>query len=1242
MDKKRQTRLHILLIVGILLLATVITALNVRTIFTVTAKQTEELGSLQMSEIRAQLQGALDKARQDTLTVSAAVEMLIAKDKMDSLETFLRAQRDALHAESCINVYVAGEDWFVIPDFVPPEGFDQTTREWYIGAKQEPDKVYISQPYMDLASDNVCFTVSRLLSDGKTVVSLDYNLAEVQNYIKTMSAGGRVALIVTEDGKIAGYTDESRLGKLLADVLPEYVDIFELEKNNKNEVVIPQTIDGVKQTVFCSKTENDWYLILCVNSTELYSNSYKQLALLTTINVALILAIVGMYLIAMRNRRKAEQALRVREEFLAGLSTELRTPLTAILNNSNPKLDIPAKEAHERIRESALQLSDMVDNLLSYSNIVESRQKDDGQKNASTHFADMNKRVRFGIIAIILVAMCISVSVFSVTNLRLGSQQIRREVDGYEYELSQWIIEQKSILSMFCNMISADPSVLDDYDTCVQFLDDITKHYEDISVVYMTNPEAEHTVIMNNGWVPPEGWYVEERQWYVDTMSSRDGFNISSPYFDEQTGLYCVTFSQQVFDKSGAFLGNFGIDFYMDKLTNILGESYTDTGYAFLVDADGSIINHPYAYYQMTQSSTSNVLDKAYKNAYANSGIISTFRDYDNVPKACIAAHNSDSNFTVIVVKNWWSIYGDIVLFCSLFVVMFAACVYAVYYLISRLMDWQERVNDQLQEAVDTATAAGKAKSQFLAQMSHEIRTPINAVLGMNEMILRESSESSIREYAADIRSAGKTLLNLINSILDFSKIEDGKMEIVDVEYDTASMINDLVNMISERASKKGLELKLEIDKTLPATLFGDDIRVRQVIINLLTNAVKYTESGSVTLTMDGQRIDSGSVELQVAVSDTGIGIRDEDKEKLCQSFQRLDQERNHNIEGTGLGLSIVSKLLNMMGSELKIDSVYGEGSTFYFSMKQGIVSDAPIGDYAERHAEAMRHSGDSTYLYAPDAKILVVDDNEMNLKVAHGLMKRNGFIPDTADSGLSCISMVEQNTYDIIFLDHMMPGMDGIETLQQLRSKHLIAPDAVVIALTANAISGARDMYLEAGFTDYLSKPIEVNRLEHKLEKYLPGNKVTYRKNVSTAIAEAAAPVTVPTEESGDAQTAAAAEPKLINLALGMSYCADDAEVYREVAEAYLEEAEEKLEKLDTFYEAQDWKNYAIIAHAIKSTSLTIGAESLSAIAKEHEFAGKEARAEDIDATYVDLLDQYQAVLMELRTVLEELNAQE
>ena len=398
-----------------------------------------------------------------------------------------------------------------------------------------------------------------------------------------------------------------------------------------------------------------------------------------------------------------------------------------------------------------------------------------------------------------------------------------------------------------------------------------------------------------------------------------------------------------------------------------------------------------------------------------------------------------------------------------------------------------QTMSASLQEQIRLADAANKAKSDFLANMSHEIRTPINAILGMNEMILHESQEPAIIEYSANIGNAGKTLLSLVNTILDFSKIEDGKMEIIPVSYDTASVINNLVHSIQERARDKGLELAVDVDESLPSVLWGDDIRISQVIMNLLTNAVKYTERGTVTFSVREQAREGDSIDLLVSVKDTGIGIREEDLHKLFQSFERIEEKRNRNIEGTGLGMAIVSRLLPMMGSQLEVSSVYGEGSEFSFTLRQKIVDERPIGNYAERLRAGAQQQAHQAGLLASGAKVLVVDDNEMNLKVAANLLKLVGIAPDLAGSGPDAIERIRETDYDVVFLDHMMPKMDGIETLQELRRQGLPHEGTRVIALTANAIVGAKETYLAAGFDDYLSKPIELSKLEAVLIRCLP-----------------------------------------------------------------------------------------------------------------------------------------------------------
>ena len=657
-------------------------------------------------------------------------------------------------------------------------------------------------------------------------------------------------------------------------------------------------------------------------------------------------------------------------------------------------------------------------------------------------------------------------------------------------------------------------------------------------------------------------------------------------------------------------------------LTNILGTNQAENGYAFLVDKDGQIIDHPNPDYRVYNDKFVNIRDLPYSDVYSRNdkNTIRPIKDYDGKLRMCLVINDEISDFSIIVLKDIWNMYGGVIQYALLYLVLFSICIFAVNTLITRMMHKQNQANEDLKKAASAAAAADRAKSSFLARMSHEIRTPINAILGMNEMVLRENKDDAIEEYALNISSAGNTLLTLINEILDFSKIEDGKIEIIPVKYETASMIGDLVNIISDRAAGKGLSLELNIDPEIPAYLYGDDIRIKQIITNLLTNAVKYTEKGSVTLTVkQTEKNDDGDdVTLYVEVRDTGIGIREEDMEKLFDSFQRIDEQRNRNIEGTGLGIPITHNLLPMMGSRLEVSSVYGQGSSFSFTLRQKRIGDEKIGQFDIHHRAGLHRNAREQYLYAPDARILIVDDNKMNLKVASGLLKRTGIVPDTALSGKECIELVKKNKYHIIFMDHMMPDMDGVETFNTLRGDNLIGSDTTVIAMTANAVTGAMDTYLAYGFEGYISKPIAPDKLEDELKKHLPENLVSYLCDEDEENEKPPEQKQEP-EPKPEQETELKPEPKkegqtmktdfpdncgFLDTNLGMSYCGGDMELYRDMVQMF--RTESKLDEIEKFYKAKDWNNYRILVHSVKSTALSIGASSLSEQAKALETAAK------------------------------------
>ena len=402
----------------------------------------------------------------------------------------------------------------------------------------------------------------------------------------------------------------------------------------------------------------------------------------------------------------------------------------------------------------------------------------------------------------------------------------------------------------------------------------------------------------------------------------------------------------------------------------------------------------------------------------------------------------------------------------------------------------------QLISLKEEAERANAAKSIFLAHMSHEIRTPINAVLGMNEMILRESCSDTIKDYARNIQNAGKILLSIINDILDLSKIESGQMEIVEKDYHLGKMLIDIENMVTMRAEENSLALHIQANPMLPEALHGDEQRIKQCIINFLTNSLKYTREGQVTLQVDFTDKDKDTIDLRITVTDTGIGIEEDKLAILFEPFVRLDRSKNEHIEGTGLGLSITKKLIDRMEGCLSVESVYGRGSVFSFTLPQKVAGPDLLGDYKEKLRRVAERKSAREEFTAPEARILAVDDNRVNITVARGLLRRLKVQFDSATSGQECLDKFAKNDYDIILLDHMMPVMDGVQTLHRMQETERFRQNApAVIAMTANAVIGAREKYLEEGFTDYLSKPIDHKSLEEMIRAYLPEEMIRYNE---------------------------------------------------------------------------------------------------------------------------------------------------
>ena len=771
------------------------------------------------------------------------------------------------------------------------------------------------------------------------------------------------------------------------------------------------------------------------------------------------------------------------------------------------------------------------------------------------------------------------------------------------------------------------------------------------------------------GWTPPDDYDPTIRDWYKITVAADGQPIVVSPYVDAQTGNVIISVCKALTDRNNVL----GLDLTLAGIQETVEDiRINDSGYAFIINFDGTVIAH----------SDGGEKGKVYSRIPGKKDLFEkvmsegkgNFEFRIDGEKHTVFTDKVFDQWHLVIVVESSVLYKDTrnVLVASILINLVVFALISAFYILGYMHE--RKINRRVEELKQNeqkreyeakilllektaADSANKAKSDFLADMSHEIRTPINAVLGMNEMILRESHDEQILEYASNIKSSGNTLLSLINNILDFSKIEDGKMSLVPVEFDTAGLITDLYNSISGRAGAKGLDLIVDVDETIPSKLYGDDVRISQIVLNLLTNAVKYTESGSVTLRVKNKRIKDGYAGLRFDVIDTGIGIKDEDISKLYRSFERIEEKRNRHIEGTGLGISIVCKLLAMMNSKLDVDSKYAIGSTFGFDLSLKIVDPKPVGKYEVHRKSALMQRDDTEHLFAPAAKVIVTDDNEMNLKVATNFLKIFGITPVTCSSGMATIELLRKERFDILFLDHMMPQMDGFETLKVLKDEGLLK-GMPVIALTANAVVGAEEQYLSAGFDGYLSKPVTINDFEKTLKEYLPAGVIrktaedvveddvnavpeTESESAETTVPESVAEpvpdsvsdpvpdsVSDAVPESGPDSRAPLTIGKAralgLNVDAALVYTSGEEDFYLELLADYANDAKDKAAELTSYLDNGDLENYEILVHSLKSTSRTVGADELADEAKALEDASREKNTEFVKAHHDSFITHF------------------
>lgn len=1140
--------------------------------------------------------------------------------------------------------YLDGAYWEPDDDYVPTE------RPWYKEAVANNGKITMVEPYLDVQTGEVIMAICKMLDDGKSVISMDITIDVIQRITEgaVTTDSNDIEFIIDKSGTVIAHSDRGEVGKNYNEEKDSVGSTVMELINSSGEGYCDFFHDNSHYIAYSTKVQNDWYCIFVKDATSVFA-PLQTIFVFAIISILVIIILTSIIMI----RSGMKQIMSER------LSKQLAS--TADIYVSMHEIDLPTDtftEVMNHKKEASRMIGDLRNNGQNVLRVVMTEFSDESTREGLLDFIDFSKlnerlqdertitceflnadkkwrRARF-IVSERADDGTVERAMFLVEDIEAE----KRERDKM-YNTAQTLANQiRSIANIYnsvhdIDMINDTFAAIDVSDNVIEstiggdvgnarqvFQSVMTQLTDEISrkdVLEFVKFENIEKNVEETGTATIE-FLNSRKKWcrgrFIVSERAEDG-RIShvlwaTENIDEEKRKRDMltsaaeTLNARISSIANIYMTSHEIDIADDSFIEIKSDS------KLVSDIVGEACDNAQ---EVINKVITNTTDPSCRED------VLKFVDLSTLEKRLSRVDTVTTEF--LNVENTW-IRGR---FIASKRDENGKLVRVIW--LTEDIDDEKRERDELRDASERALAASEAKSAFLSNMSHEIRTPINAVLGMNEMILRECGDNNILGYSESIKTAGNTLLGIVNDILDFSKIEAGKMEIIPVDYDISSVINDLVNMIHTKADDKGLKLMLKISSELPKFLHGDEVRIKQVITNILTNAVKYTEKGSVTLSISYEKItdNADSIMLDVCVTDTGIGIKPEDMEKLFSEFDRIEEERNRNVEGTGLGMSITKRLLGMMGSTLEVESEYGLGSKFSFRLKQTVVKWEEIGDYEKSYKDSLEKQAKYHETFrAPEAQILVVDDNEMNLTVFRSLLKQTAVKIDTAVSGDEGLSLSYDKKYDIIFLDHMMPEKDGIETLQELRLRPKDPNlDTPAICLTANAISGAREKYIEAGFDDYLTKPIDCEKLEQMMIRYLPENKVQHIREEAD----------IEADEKEDKLPDFLYDIEEIDTDTGVANNGS-AEAYIETLRLFAENSPKYVQEIESFWDADDIKNATVKIHALKSTTRIIGATVLGELAQKLEDAGKAEDRTLLEEELPELLERSRKLGDDLSPLIE------